>query len=144
MKRLLLLALLICGLTGCPFVNLADLDIRDARLTNNIAAMTLEASITTAELLYELEQRIVMEAALKEEGMTKTILRDRIEAVRAMWAPVWQVVDEVRGAQAKLAAAMEAEETLAATAAAIEYAAKQANFGVAISSARERVLKEKR
>lgn len=144
MKRLLLLAFLVSALSGCGFASLKDLDARDARLTNNIAATTLEATITTAELLYEMEQRIVKENALKEEGMTKTVLRSRLKKVREEWKTVWELVDDVRGAQAKLASALEAGEAIAGSAAAIEYAAKQAKLAEAIREARHRVLKEKR
>lgn len=143
MKRLLLIAFLAC-LSGCGIPSFQDLDVRDARMTNNVAAMTLEATVTTAELLYELEQRLVIANALKEEGVTKTIIRRRLEAVRTLWSPVWSMVDRAREAQGKMAAALELGEGLAASAAAIEYAAAEAGLGAAIKDARTRVLKEKR
>lgn len=145
MIRFLILLLLSFALAGCgAFAKLKDLDARDAKLTSNIAAMTLESTITVAELLYEAEQRIAIQVALKEEGITKTIIRDRLDNIRAQWIPVWTLVDETRALQSKLAAALEQGNELAAVANAIEFTAKEATLSQAVATARKRVLKEQR
>lgn len=147
MRSLLRIAALAFALlcAGCgAFASLADLDARDARMTNNVAAMTLETTITVAELLFEAEQRLAIAAALKEDGVTKTIIRERLKEVRARWVPVWKAVDETRALQSRLAAALEQGGALAAAATAIEFAASEANLSEAVATARRRVLKEKR
>lgn len=142
MKKLLLLVFLLCAAPGCPFASLSDLQVRDARITNNVAAMTLEATIVTAELLFELEQRMLVEAAVKEEGITKSVIRGRLKQLRAAWDPVWQIINETRAVQSKLAAALEAGDDVAAVLVAAEYVSQRTELSAAIAAVHKRI-KEK-
>tara|TARA_Y100000034_G_scaffold67010_1_gene80860 strand:+ start:869 stop:1312 length:444 start_codon:yes stop_codon:yes gene_type:complete len=143
MKRLLILVCLLAVTPGAvcfDAVSKAELNVRDARLTSNIAAMTLAATQTTAELLYEFEQRMVIEKALKEEGMTKTEIRNRIEVLRARWVHLRGLFKQARAIYAEMSRAFaDGANVLEVATIATQYTRKELQIAAELDAARERL-----
>jgi hypothetical protein len=134
--------LMVCAvlLGGCP--DWTGVEVRDARVASNMAAMTLEATQSTAELLYLAEQRFVVDKAQTEEGMTKELLAQRVAVVRQRWAALKELFPKARSAQSKLAALLE-QDTVGASIAALaivtELTGLQAQIAEGVAQARSRL-----
>lgn len=138
--KLLLVCALSLVLAGCP--DWIGIDARDARIASNAAAMTLEAMQSTAELLYFVEQKAVVEAAKAQPGMTQEELAKRVEAIRAKWKPLKELFPKARAVQSKLAAALKVDTvgaTLEALALVAQLTALQEQIASGVAEARARM-----
>lgn len=68
----------------------------------NSTALTIEASQTTAELLYKAHQALLVEKAKREQPLpTQSVVMGRLEAVRTRWDPVWDMFAKLREAHGR-------------------------------------------
>lgn len=140
MRRIALLVLVVlCSafLTGCP--DWTGIEARDARVAVNAAAMTLEATQTTAELLYYAEQRFIVDRGAAEPGMTKDELAKRVAALREKWKPLKELFPKAREAHQRLAAAIDQNDLLAIAAGVAELAGLQNQIAAGVADARQRI-----
>lgn len=137
----LLSFLLLVAPLGCIPVNLQELLVRDARITANVAAMTLEATHATALVLYYTEQRLTVEREKVKEGMTKEKLRAKIANIRTRWAPVWEQFDKAQQLHMKIATSLEQQSgnVLELTTMSAQYVQAMGKIGSELAAARKRV-----
>jgi hypothetical protein len=83
--------------------------VRDATVTANSAAMTLEVIQGTALIIYRTEQELQLITA-KDAGETKEQAIARVKVVRAAWKPVWESFEMCRNAYSLLADVLSAKE----------------------------------
>lgn len=139
MRRLLVLLAFV--LSGCGWLTDSDLLVRDARIVANTAAMTLAASQSTAELLYDAEQRLEVERSANEPGITKDEIRRRVEVIRRRWEPVKALFADARLAHAALATALdEGRPPQEVAPLAAKYAGLETQIASVLDEARKRLM----
>lgn len=102
--RLSLLLVLLCAGGGCTGATSADLVMRDATVSANATASTIETTQSLALLMYRTEQELAITRA-----SDKASAQANVAIVRANWVPVWEALAKCRVAYAALAQLLGAE-----------------------------------
>lgn len=128
------------ALAGCGAA-LDDVVLRDVKVAANGAALTLEATLSAAELLYEAEQRAAVDRVIAAGG-DKAAATAAVAAVRERWAPVKVLFSDAVKAHGEVAALLaQGASVVRVVEAGNEFAAKQRQIVDALRAARERMGK---
>lgn len=114
--------------------------MRDATVSANATATTLEAMQSTALVLYRVEQELAIAVALNA-GETKAQATARVAVVRKTWAPVWTAFERARDAYDVLVVVLASASPSAAQiqTAVTEQSLRMATVVAELATARKRV-----
>lgn len=106
LRLVLLLAVLLvaCG----PNAPSYDALMGDATTAANTARVGIETAETTALAAYEAAQLAVIAKAKADGVESASVVKERIDQLRADWQPVWATLDKARTAHALLVGALTA------------------------------------
>ena len=141
MKILLIAIMLTC--LGCGSATTQSSVLRDATVSANATATTLETMQSLALVLYRTEQELAIAAAINNsEGLEQA--KHRVQLVRDAWKPVWDAFEKARIAYDVLTKILSAVSptTEAIQAAVTQQSVEMANVTQQLSIARSRVQKE--
>lgn len=86
-----------------------NLVLRDATVSCNSTATTIETTQGLALILYKMEQELAVQAAVNA-GETKQQAIVRVGVVRKAWIPVWDTFAKARASYAALSALIQSAE----------------------------------